>query len=244
MDAIRILGDVLGNRQLSRGRGGSVLDSIINGAGRGGIRPQRARPRAGAIGRPVNSSPLGGLIRDAVDIYGQIKANKDRREFEKDMRRRAVQDRNYRRHNHGRRPADDISVIRPDIRDNDCRFPRDRVHGNQQAKLLLRAMIYAARSDGRLDQMERQNILNRMGYLSPQERRFLEREFTVPINVRRFARDVPPGLEDEVYAISLTAIDLDTNREVRYLRELARELELNCDEVAYLHGQVGAPPIN
>ena len=46
-----------------------------------------------------------------------------------------------------------------------------------------------------------------------------------------------------VYAISLTAIDLDTNKEARYLHELSHELELSHEEVNYLHAQVGAPRI-
>ena len=104
-------------------------------------------------------------------------------------------------------------------------------------------MVYAARSDGRADRRERDNVTSRMGRLSQQERQFLEYEFSRPIDVRAFAREVPHGLEDEVYAISLTAIDLDTNREARYLRDLAQELELSRDQVNYIHNQVGAPPL-
>jgi|GEM_PF-5040052 len=243
MDAIRILGDLLGNRQLSRGRGGNILEGIMGGA-RGGVRPRRAMPRAHAPQGPrINTSPLGGLIRDAFDIYGRYKSDKNQRDYERDVRRQQVKrdrrdldfDRNRRRH--------DRSVIRPQIHDDDCRFPTDRSVANQQAQLLIRAMIYAARSDGRLDPREQENIVSQMGYLSPQERQFLQFESTRPIDIRQFAREVPPGLEDEVYAVSLTAIDLDTNREARYLRKLATELELCRDEVEYLHRQVGAPPI-
>lgn len=104
-------------------------------------------------------------------------------------------------------------------------------------------MVYAARADGRADRRERDNITSRMGRLSQQERQFLEYEFSRPIDTRAFAREVPHGLEDEVYAISLTAIDLDTNREARYLHDLAHELELSHDQVNYIHNQVGAPPL-
>lgn len=246
MDAIRILGDLLGNRQLARGRGGNILEGIMGGAGRGVPRPQRANPRQHAQGRPVNASPLGGLIRDAVDAYGRYKSDKDRRDFERERNvGRGARDRGH-SHRHDRdrpRSAHERSILKPQIHRDDYRFPSDRTLATQQAQLLIRAMVYAARSDGRLDRMERDNILQRMGYLSPQERQFLDHEFSCPIDVGRFAREVPPGLEDEVYAISLTAIDLDTNREARYLRELGRELELCRDEIDYLHRQVGAPLI-
>lgn len=243
MDAIKILGDLLGNRQLSRGRGGNVLEGIMGGAGRGGVRPRRTIPRAHAQGGRINTSPLGGLIRDAVDVYGRYKADKNQRDYERDVRRQADRDRRDLDLDRNRRRSPNDQIFRPQIQDDDCRFPTDRSVANQQAQLLIRAMVYAARSDGRLDPREQQNIVSQMGYLSPQERQFLEYEFTRPIDTRRFAREVPPGLEDEVYAVSLTAIDLDTNREARYLRELATELELGRDEVEYLHRQVGAPQI-
>ena len=173
MDAIRILGDLLGNRQLARGRGGNILQGIMGGAGRGVPRPQRAHPRRHAQGGSVNVSPLGGLIRDAVDAYGRYKSDKDRRDFERD-RRDAVRRERDRAPRDFPRSARERSILKPEIRPDDYRFPTDRTLATRQAQLLIRAMIYAARSDGRLDRMERDNILSRMGYLSRQEREFLE----------------------------------------------------------------------
>lgn len=123
------------------------------------------------------------------------------------------------------------------------RFPDDREAANFQAQLLLRAMIYAGKADGCLDQKEQADILSHMGHLSVQEKQFLQHEFNRNISTCDFAREVPAGLEDEVYAVSLASIDLDTNREARYLHELANELELSHEVVNYIHKQVGAPKL-
>ena len=55
---------------------------------------------------------------------------------------------------------------------------------------------------------------------------FLREELNKPLNVREFAWSVPLGMEEEVYTISLIAIDLDSNREASYLEELAHGLRI------------------
>lgn len=257
MDAVRILGDLLGNRQLSRGRGGSILESIVGGAGRRAQIPPRVSPRQHAPVGSANQSPLGGLIRAAVEGYVRGKTQ-DRYQQRPNFgspgyRGSGYGGAGYRGGGYGGprrqgpvRPRGSLPGVRPLPRvpnPGECQFPGDRNVANAHAQLLIRAMIYAARSDGRADRRERDNITSRMGRISPQERQFLEYEFSRPIDTCAFAREVPHGLEDEVYAISLTAIDLDTNREARYLHDLAHELELSHDQVNYIHRQVGAPPL-
>lgn len=227
MDAVRILGDLLGNRHVSRGRGTSVLEGILGGAGPGGRRPMRQQPRAHARGAAIGNNPLGGLIRAAVEGYARHRAERDHDRHHDD----------HHRHDHHRERYVPPPSAGP------CRFPDDRNSANQQAQLMIRAMVYAARADGCLDRREQENIVSRMGYLSPEEKQFLQYEFSRPLDTRGFAREVPPGLEDEIYAISLTAIDLDTNQEARYLHDLAHELELSHQEANYIHQQVGVRTI-
>ena len=252
MDAVRILGDLLGNRQFSRGRGSNILENIVRGAGRNAALP-RAMPRQHAQAGPVNQSPLGGLIRAAVEGYVRGKQPRDST-LNRPGYRRGYGGSGYGGAGYGgagyrNRPAN-RSYVRPGVRPlprvpnpGDCRFPNDQAAANAQAQLLIRAMIYAARSDGRVDGRERKSIKQRIGRMTPEDRRWLDYEFDRPVDVRLFAREVPPGLEDEVYAISLTAIDLDTNREARYLHDLAHELGLNHEHVNYIHAQVGARPL-
>ncbi|GAA5068348.1 tellurite resistance TerB family protein [Roseibacterium beibuensis] len=96
----------------------------------------------------------------------------------------------------------------------------------EMAALMIRAMIMAAKADGRIDGAERERLLSRLGDLDRQERRFVEEELDRRIDVRDFARDVPnhPGLRAQVFAAAMSAIDLDSMAERRFAEELAEEL--------------------
>lgn len=232
MDAVKILGELLGNRQMSRGRGQNILQSILGGAGGGGAPPQRSAPRAHAQGQPIGNNPLGGLIRAAVEQYGNWQNQQAPDQY--------GQQHEQHQHGHGQQPR---QVAQHPVNAGGCRFPDDRAAANHQAQLLIRAMINAAKSDCNIDQEEQQKIVSKLGRLSQEEIQFLRQEFARPLDTRAFAREVPPGLEDEVYAISLTAIDLDTNQEAKYLHELSHELELSHEQVNHIHHQLGERPL-
>ncbi|MGB6044781.1 MAG: DUF533 domain-containing protein [Pirellulales bacterium] len=117
----------------------------------------------------------------------------------------------------------------------------DHEQGNQRAETLIRAMINAAKSDGAIDQVEQDKIVGQLGEISREEADFLRNEFRRPLDVHEFAHSVPTGLEDEVYAISLMAIDLDTRPEAEYLRELAKFLRISPEVCNDLHDRYGAP---
>jgi len=119
----------------------------------------------------------------------------------------------------------------------------DPNEATKQAEILIKAMINAAKSDGRLDKEEEQKILSRLGDLSPAEIEFLKREFSAPLDVEAFAREIPRGMEQQVYALSLSAIDLDTNKEAQYLGELAQALGISPQMANAIHEQLGAPKI-
>ena len=63
-----------------------------------------------------------------------------------------------------------------------------------------------------------------MGDTSHDTIQFLREEFAKPLDIRGFIRSVPVGMEQQVYTLSLIAIDLDTGREADYLLELAEGL--------------------
>ena len=112
-----------------------------------------------------------------------------------------------------------------------------------QATLIIRAMVNAAKSDGRFDKEEQEKILSRLGDLSPAEVEFIKREFNTPLDVESFVRSVPKGMEQQIYAISLTAIDLDTNKEAQYLAQLAQGLGISPQMANEIHKHLGAPVI-
>ena len=118
-----------------------------------------------------------------------------------------------------------------------------RQEANNQAEILIRAMINAAKSDGKVDKQEGENIIKQLGDVSQAEMDFVRNEIAQPLDVKQFAHSVPRGLEQNVYAISLIAIDLDTNTEARYLHELAQCMNLSPQLCNQIHDKVGAPKI-
>lgn len=119
----------------------------------------------------------------------------------------------------------------------------DPREASQQAELMIRAMINAAKSDGSFDQSEQEKILSKLGDVTREEMDFIRREFAAPLDVEGFARSVPRGMEHQVYAISLSAINLDQNAEAQYLGELAQALRIGANEANQIHAQLGAPTI-
>ena len=115
---------------------------------------------------------------------------------------------------------------------------------NDQAVLMIRAMVNAAKSDGRIDETEQQNIISKLGDdVSQSEIDFLKREFAAPVDVAGFAQSVPRGLEQQIYALSLTSIELDTQKEAEYLGQLAQGLNIDGATCNQIHEQLNAPKI-
>ena len=120
---------------------------------------------------------------------------------------------------------------------------KDPKEASKEAELMIKAMINAAKSDGNFDKSEQEKILSKMGDITQDEMNFIRREFAAPLDVQGFASNVPRGMEHQVYAISLAAIDLDENSEAQYLNELAQSLRIGSKEANQIHAQLGAPQI-
>lgn len=105
--------------------------------------------------------------------------------------------------------------------------------------LLLRAMVQAAKSDGRIDAEERARLLAEMEGASRAEMDFLLREMEAPADVAALAADTPPGLGPEVYAAALMAIRPDHPAEIAFLQKLALALALDPAEVAQIQAEAG-----
>ncbi|TWU33831.1 Inner membrane protein YebE [Novipirellula artificiosorum] len=104
-------------------------------------------------------------------------------------------------------------------------------------------MINAAKADGQLDQKEQGNILKHLSNPTPENLQFIREEFQRPLDARAFALSVPVGMEQQVYTISLIAIDLDTGQEAKYLMELAENLRLPAGVREQIHQRLGVPSI-
>ncbi|MEZ6122387.1 MAG: DUF533 domain-containing protein [Planctomycetaceae bacterium] len=236
MNPIDILGGMLGGKSRGSGGGGLggvLLDSILKG-GRGA--PQSS-------GRPqVPASQLPD-IQDPVD----------RQEFDRleDLLRHAHQ-RSATRSSTRRPPAPEPqrpSFPQPDPRtaqrerDFTAEYDGNPDPFNQQAQILVIAMINAAKADGQIDQAEQNAIIEQLGDLDQDEVHFLQTEFAKPLDVREFVWSVPLGMERQVYAVSLMAIKLDQNSEAQYLRDLGHGFRMTLDQCNQIHREFNAPTL-
>lgn len=109
------------------------------------------------------------------------------------------------------------------------------------AVLLIRAMIAAANADGVIDQSERDAILERLESvaLSAEEHAFLVKELLSPVDLDTIVAEVTtPQLAEQVYTVSLLAIEVDTEQEHRYLVTLANRLGVDPQTRDRIHRDV------
>ena len=112
---------------------------------------------------------------------------------------------------------------------------------NAAAGLMLRAMLQAAKCDGQIDDAEKQKILSALGDATPEEMAFVNRELSSPVDVQGLARQVPKGMESQIYAASVMAIDLDSQAEAQYLGALCSALGMGPQQANAIHAQLGVP---
>ena len=229
MDAIKLLGSLMGNQSLASGLGSQLLGGLLGGGQQqqapassglagilggmlGGGGQQQQSAGSGILGSVLGSVMGGGGAGGAASgiaglVGGMLGGGGDAQEA----------------------PAPQQAELQ---------------QANDQAVLMIRAMVNAAKSDGRVDEAEQQNIISKLGSdVSEAEINFLKQEFAAPLDVAGFARSVPNGLEQQIYALSLTSIDLDTQNEAQYLGQLAQGLNIDPNVCNQIHDQVGAPKI-
>jgi uncharacterized membrane protein YebE (DUF533 family) len=120
------------------------------------------------------------------------------------------------------------------------------VTSEESERLALRAMFAAAKADGQIDEEEMDRIMGHMNAddVTAAERQFVLDEIRKPLDVADLAKDVHnPAQAAEVYAASLLAIDVDSEAERAYLRNLAAALRLDAGVVSFLHRTTGAPTV-
>ena len=60
-----------------------------------------------------------------------------------------------------------------------------------------------------------------------------------PVDAQALAREVPKGLEPQVYMMSLMAIDFDNRTEAEYLNSLAQAMGIDRQVINQIHQHVG-----
>jgi uncharacterized membrane protein YebE (DUF533 family) len=98
-------------------------------------------------------------------------------------------------------------------------------------------MIAAANADGTIDETERKAILDRLRTvdLSPEEQAFITQELFSPADLDTIVAGVnSPEMARQVYAVSLMAIEVDTQKERQYMEALASRMNLDGQTVEQL----------
>jgi uncharacterized membrane protein YebE (DUF533 family) len=119
--------------------------------------------------------------------------------------------------------------------------PTSEAEQQSLGRLLLRAMIAAAKADGHVDAEEQQNIFAQMDKLDldSDDKAFVMDELRAPLDVDAVARAArTPEEAAEIYTASLLAINVDNPAERGYLAMLAARLKLEDSLVAHLHATV------
>ena len=116
----------------------------------------------------------------------------------------------------------------------------DELNSREEVYILLKAMVNAAKADGQIDIDERQKIIEFMGDMSKVEQMFVEQELQKELHIEEFLREIPKGMEKQVYYMSLFAIDLDNEEEREYLEMLSHRLNLPYHVVDSIHESLDA----
>ncbi|MFQ0977538.1 tellurite resistance TerB family protein [Vibrio campbellii] len=112
---------------------------------------------------------------------------------------------------------------------------------NKHAKLILKAMIGAAKADGHVDQQEMARIeqaLTEMG-ADDRVRQLVHQELHKPLDPAEIARlATSPQQASEIYLASLIVADEQNFMEKAYLQELAKQLNLAPEVTHQLEAQL------
>ena len=119
----------------------------------------------------------------------------------------------------------------------------DRQELEQHAELILKAMINAAKADGRIDPGEVKRIVGKLQEDGIQEndQQYLIMEMQKPMETQQLIA-AAQGRQDvaaQIYAASLLAIEVDTPAEKEYLNQLASGLGLTPEMTQQIRGFAG-----
>lgn len=117
------------------------------------------------------------------------------------------------------------------------------VAAESNAKLMIRAMIQAAKSDGEIDADEQAKILEQLKDADASEVAFVKEQLAAPLDPMALANETGEAMKAQVYSMSLMAVKVDSAAEVAYLRQLAAGLGLSDAARDQVHAAMGVPPL-
>ena len=244
MDAIDILGSILGGADSKGGGGfgGQILRDMMQGKRRGQPQPKQQAPKPTSRQSDRGYRGSGSIEQQARELEDLFGVARQRNSSQRNEPVPVPQP--QRRHTHPPR-FDEVGTRyrQPHSERPKARPQPQPCETQDEVIVLIRAMVNATKADGRVTQKEQEAILSRIANPSRETIQFLNDEFAKPLDVREFAWNVPLGMEEKVYMLSLSAIDLDAQAEACYLHDLAHGLRLSPEECNEIHRQLGAPLI-
>jgi uncharacterized membrane protein YebE (DUF533 family) len=105
-------------------------------------------------------------------------------------------------------------------------------------------MIQAAKSDGKLDDEEKDKLISKLGdEVDAEEAAFVQRELQAPVDIDGLVAETPRGMERQVYAVSILGINLDHRAEAEYLHKLCEAFAISPQEANDIHAKLGMPAL-
>jgi Protein of unknown function (DUF533) len=253
VDAIEILGGLLGNKSGGSGMGAKILKDIFLGGNRNAPKTPAPRPESRSSAPPVEqhfdldreASRLEDLLNVATDRRNTSSPNQQssaRRSDSPNFSPPASNASRQQGSQYEQRQTIPFPNQKIPPQQYDSR-PNVAESQNDQAMILVQAMINAAKCDGEINQDEQNKIMSQFQNASQEVVQYLRQEFAKRLDVRDFAWSVPIGMEQQVYMISLTSIELDRQNEVDYLRALAHGLRLGPTVCNQIHQRLGIQSI-
>ena len=252
MDALKLLGSLLGNNATSSGQGGQILGQLIgsltgSGAQSGGAGGGLADLLGGLSRGGAQSGGAGGGLTDLLSgLSGGVRpqgsgtpGGSNLSSLLGSLAMVALQMFNQRGAASG---SSSFAALATAASEQVPPAAVDAAQAHQQALAFIKAMINAAKADGQIDAEEQQKIVSKLGDIGPQEAAFIREEMSKPLNFDFFA-DISQDLTPQIYAVSLMAINLDTPAEISYMQQLAQGLGLDAQTVNSIHAQLGLGPL-
>ena len=113
----------------------------------------------------------------------------------------------------------------------------------QDAEIIVKAMINAAKADGRIDDNEIQKIVGKLQEdgLTEEEKEFFMTEANKPMDIDAVIASAAgqPETAAQIYSASLLAIEVDTPAEQQYMQQLAQGLGLDPRVTNHIHQFLG-----
>ena len=121
--------------------------------------------------------------------------------------------------------------------------PLEEQNLDDDAQIIVKAMINAAKADGEIDKNEIDKIIGKLDDdgLEQKEKDFFMAEANKPMDINSVISSASnkPDMAAQIYAASMLAIEVDTIEEKKYMQNLVSGLGLDAQVVAYIDRTMG-----